>query len=62
MSDELEQDDELLIEARGLVWRALSNGDETNIVTAIEGLIEAKLAIMLEMMADRIEDAAGVRP
>jgi len=43
----------------------LSNMDASNVdfvVDAIEALIHEKLAEALNMMADRIQDASGIRP
>lgn len=45
--------------------RLLANMDSSNVdfvVDAIEALIHEKLAEAMNMMADKIQDATGVRP
>ena len=38
------------------------NGARDELVVAINSLIDARLADVLEMVADRVEEATGVRP
>lgn len=54
--------DPLLIEAKDLLAQALFKGDLDGIVEAIDSLVDAKLALAIEAMADRVEKGLGVRP
>lgn len=57
-----EQQDSDVKEAMRYLWNAVHNNDTYNIVDAIEALVDLKVAIALEVMADRVQDALGPRP
>lgn len=61
MTDEVEED-ELLTQALDELWAAVQSGEAKQIVPAIEALVDVKVAIAVEMLADRVQDASGIRP
>lgn len=60
--DEIETEDEMLAEARDDLWEAIEGGKTKYILAAIEAMIDVKVAMAVEQLADRAEEAIGVRP
>ena len=44
------------------LMRGAMTGNARGLPAAIEAMIDAKVAIAIEALADRIQDASGVRP
>jgi uncharacterized membrane protein len=61
VTDEASQD-ELLAQALDELWAAIQSGEAKQIVPAIEALVDVKVALAVEMLADRVQDASGIRP
>jgi hypothetical protein len=57
----MKTNEELLAAARKLMAEAMG-GHSRVLPEAIEAMIDAKVAIAIEQLADRIQDASGIRP
>ena len=61
MNETEKTEDPRLAEARKLMSEAMF-GNAARLPQAIEAMIDAKVAIAIEQLADRIQDASGIRP
>jgi hypothetical protein len=61
MSESVKAEDPRLAAARKIMHEAMY-GSATRLPDAIEAMIDAKVAMAIEELADRIQDASGIRP